>query len=121
MFNTNPASSFGLIPLEVQAHINGFVPYKTCKMCDRQVVEFSKETGDYFCCISCLNSYNRIMLNRLKFNRSIIISHHFAVISNYIYAISYISCMAIVTFIIPLSFILLSLFGLVKILIFMWI
>ena len=53
MFSTNPASAFGLIPLEVQAHINGYVPYEKCKMCHNQVIEF-RETGDYFCSICCL-------------------------------------------------------------------
>ena len=121
MFSTNPASAFGLIPLEVQAHINGYVPYEKCKMCHKQVIEFGKETGDYFCSISCLNAYNKIMLNRLKYNKSVIISHRFAVCSNYVYAISYISCMAIVTFIIPLSFIILALGGLIKLVVLIWI
>lgn len=117
MFSINPGE-LGIIPHEIHSHINGYIPYKKCKICNKELVEFNKDSDDFFCSIVCLNNYNQIMLNRLNYNKAVIITHHFSSYCNYIYAITYISCMGIVTFVFPLTFMFLMIFGLFKVLFF---
>ena len=117
MFSIHPGE-IGIIPTELHAHINGYIPYRTCKICKKEIIEFNKTPDDYFCSITCLNEYNCIMLNRLNYNKAVIITHQFSAFSKYVFASTYIICMGIVTFIFPLTFMLLILLGLIRVLIF---
>ena len=103
------------IPSEIRNHINGFVPYHKCSICDCEIVDFSSKDGPFICSIKCLHEFDKQIIKRIKYNQAVYLTHKVAVISNYTMGVTYITVTVFTAFFFPISILLFFVYHIVRI------
>lgn len=73
------------LPFELQREVYGYLPLKTCIICEGIVLNYNRKTSYVVCSIGCLYRYNQRMLSDLALHRVAIPLFNVYIACNYMY------------------------------------